>query len=143
MRIGLLLLSLALAPALSADLNPEQQAAYDRLTHQLVAPCCWTEAAATHRSPAADEVRREIISALVAGRSEPEVLAAMKARYGERILIVPEGGKAELLFWAPVLLLLLTSVFAGWTVRALIRRRRAAPAADGPIAEIDESEIDW
>jgi len=107
--------STATVSAAEPELTADQQRVYDRAARQLVAPCCWREPVSAHRSEASLEVRREAAALARAGRSERQILDAMKARYGERILIVPEGGKAAWLFWTPAAVLaagLLTAALA-------------------------------
>jgi len=60
-----------------------------RIEGKLMAPCCWAEPVSQHRSPVADEMRREIRKMLGEGRSDQEILDAYVARYGERILTSP------------------------------------------------------
>lgn len=134
---------LLLAMPLAAALTPEQQARYDELAGGFVAPCCWQEALSAHRSPAADQARAELTSLLQQGKTDAEIRDAFIAQYGERVLIVPEGGKADLLFWTPALFLFFGSAGAAWFLMRLRRRARLQPAAEGPLAEVDDSEIDW
>ncbi len=129
--------------AAAVGASPDDEARARRLAEGFVAPCCWQEALSSHRSPAADEARAELAVLVEQGKSDAEIREAFKARYGSRILIVPEGGAADLLFWAPAAFLALGTVGAGLFLHRLRRRTRMQPAADGPLAEIDQSEIDW
>ncbi|MBI1354371.1 MAG: hypothetical protein GC160_08495 [Acidobacteria bacterium] len=137
------LLALLLATALSATLTEPQQARFDELADGFVAPCCGQEALSAHRSPAAEQARAELTAMIEAGRSDAEIREAFVEQYGKRVLIVPEGGQADLLFWTPWIALALGGAWAAWFLLRLRRRAAVRPAADGPLAEIDESEIDW
>lgn len=139
LAVWLLLASLPLG----AVLTPDQQHRSDRLAAEFVAPCCWQEALSNHRSPAAEQARAELAALVEQGKSDGEIREAFVAEYGERILIVPEGGKADLLFWTPVVFLILAGTGAAWVLMRMRRRTQLQPAADGPLAEVDESEVDW
>lgn len=119
---------------------------YDKLANELVAPCCWQEALALHRSPAADQARVELRGLIEEGKTEDEIRAWFVANYGERILLTPTGEKAQALFWAPILAVVLGLLAGGVALRRWTMRRavQAAPAA-GPAAtiDLDDSEWDW
>jgi cytochrome c-type biogenesis protein CcmH len=105
-------------------LSSQQQQAFDHLSVQLLAPCCWRESLKVHQSPEAERVRGEIASQLRAGKSESEVRDALIAQYGERILREPLGIRRAALYIAPVLALL-----AGLAALALFVRARSRPRA--------------
>ena len=98
-----------------------------RLYRAFVAPCCWHESVGLHQSPEAEQMRREIAGLAGAGKTEPEIRALYIARYGERILVEPEGLKRLILNIIP------------WTVLALgfaylvnfVRRGTAVQESDG------------
>lgn len=96
-----------------------------------MAPCCWSENLAMHRSEVAAEMRAEIGRRVREGQSDREILDAFIARYGQRILVVPEGKLGDILLWAPPVLFLLALVFV---VRLVIvwRRRGVEMAAAEP-----------
>ena len=119
---------------------------YNRLAAELVAPCCWQESLTLHRSPAADEARAELRGLIAEGRSEEEIREAFVARYGERVLITPRGGKSDALFWPPLLAFAAGLAIAAFFLSRLLRRARRAsrPApAGGPSVEIDDRDLDW
>jgi cytochrome c-type biogenesis protein CcmH len=64
-----------------------------RLEGRLLSPCCWeTNGGQTldvHRSPAAEQLRREIRKRLKAGESPEAIEASLVKRYTARILAVP------------------------------------------------------
>ena len=136
----LLLTPLLLAPAARAE------ASFDKLSHELVAPCCWKEALAAHRSPAADAARTELHDLIAEGKSESEIRNWFVDKYGERILLTPQGDKAQALFWIPIAAGAAGLLAAAFLLRRWAVGRRAAPlAAPGPAPalHIDDSEWDW
>lgn len=109
-------------PALTA----ERQAAAQRLEGMLIAPCCFTNTVAEHRSPLSDEVRAEVRARLAGGASESEILDAFVARYGERILAAPRThGFSLLAYLLPVIAL----AVGGGVVLLTLRRHRPRPVA--------------
>ena len=48
-------------------LTADQMKRYDRLTHELIAPCCWREPIAIHRSPEALQILGEVETARCRG----------------------------------------------------------------------------
>jgi cytochrome c-type biogenesis protein CcmH len=78
--------------------SPEQT---KKLQERFIAPCCWSESLAVHRSETAEQMRAEIATLARAGKQEDEIVAFFVARYGERILMEPQGGKSALLTAIP------------------------------------------
>jgi cytochrome c-type biogenesis protein CcmH len=85
------------AAAAPATIDPA--AAADRLEQALIAPCCFHQTVAEHRSSESDAVRVDIRRRLAAGESEAAILAAYEQRYGERILAAPHLAGFGLLAW--------------------------------------------
>lgn len=108
----------------------------DRLYHGFIAPCCWTKNVAEHDSQAARDVRAQIDAMVQAGKSDDEIKAALVARYGKRILALPEGETRTWLFATP-----LAAAAAGvggllWLMARLRRARAPAMAGVAP-AELE------
>jgi cytochrome c-type biogenesis protein CcmH len=78
------------AVAQSPPLTPEQEAMARRLEGMLIAPCCFVNTVAEHRSPLSDKVREEVRALVASGATETEILDAFVAKYGERILAAPK-----------------------------------------------------
>ncbi len=75
----------------------------DAITSRLIAPCCWSETANLHKSPAARKVQQAVLKGLQDGKSAEEIKAALVAKYGERILATPKlEGFNYLVFILPV-----------------------------------------
>jgi cytochrome c-type biogenesis protein CcmH len=136
----LALAGLAAAADPEVQLDAAQKALYQTLCQSLIAPCCWRESVAIHRSPASLEVRDEIATMIVEGKSQREILDDFVGRYGARVLIEPEGSRAQWLYVIPILVLLIASFAA---VRFLLRRTRRGRLPGPPAAAIDDSEWDW
>ena len=90
---------------------------YNRLTHELIAPCCWREPIAIHRSSEALHMLDEVEKLVAEGQSEEEIKNIYVARYGPRILADPPG---ILKYW---LYLIPFSSFSWFVVAALFRLR--------------------
>ena len=122
MSTKLLALTLGLVGVLVAQSRPEFQPRQEKLEKSLLAPCCWSEPIATHRSEVALEMRAEIARFLGEGKSDREILDYYKARYGERILVEPEGAKWWWMHVVPVLML-----FGGLGVTVFVLKKWLRP----------------
>lgn len=123
-RLALLAASLALAAGLWGQAKDRIRS----LQEKLVAPCCWSESVASHRSEIAAEMRAEISRMVSEGKSDREILDYYKAKYGARILMEPEG---QLRVWAytiPVAASIAGLAFVIWIIRRMLRQQPAAPA---------------
>lgn len=56
-----------------------------------MAPCCWNQTIDIHGSEAAYDLRREIRKRLKAGESADAIEASLVARFGPKILAVPDS----------------------------------------------------
>lgn len=121
MMIRLILVAFVAAFGLHAELTPEQEQHAHDVKAQLIAPCCWSETVAEHRSPISLEMRKEIDEMVAAGRTEREILDHYKAEYGMRIFVEPEGG----LFWVmnvvPVVMVVLGLAAVVFFLRRMMR----------------------
>ena len=116
------------AVAGSQPLTPAENQRYDRLTHALIAPCCWREPIAIHRSAEAIEMLDEVKQLIVSGRSEDEIKTLYVTRYGERILADPPGWQGRWLYVVPLVLLVSLLLLAALRLRSLVAR----PTSNGP-----------
>jgi len=108
-----------------------------RIAGKLMAPCCWSQTADVHTSGLAKEMQVQIRSALQQGYTEPQILAAFVAEYGERILAQPRAAGFNLMVWILPGMALGLGGFAYWR---FVQRARAAPAAKPvPAAFVDEN----
>lgn len=81
------------AVAASLPLRAEPDDLAKKLQAKFIAPCCWSESVAVHRSETAAQMRVEIASMVASGKSEDEIVGDYVARHGERILLEPLGRK--------------------------------------------------
>jgi cytochrome c-type biogenesis protein CcmH/NrfF len=111
----------------------------ERLYATFISPCCWRENLTVHNSQIADELRAQIVVMVQAGRSDGEIKSALIAKYGKRILALPEGSQQLWLVLPP----LLAGAAGLICVLLLLRRSRFranVPAwPDLPPAELDEN----
>ena len=118
-------------PHLTAD----QEAVASRLEGMLIAPCCFVNTVAEHRSPISDEIRDQIRVAVASGKTETEILDAFVAKYGERILAAPKPQGFNLLAYV----LPAVAVAAGLLIIAFVMRRHRAQAPNAePPSEIPD-----
>lgn len=103
-------------------LTPAEMERYAKVTHALVAPCCWREVVATHHSGEAEQMQGEIRQLILAGRSEEEIKSFYVARYGVRILADPPGPEGTYLYTVVFVLIAGTLTLALALVRFLLKR---------------------
>lgn len=134
-RLALLLLACALGcatPALAIDADeplpdPDRQALYKRLTHEVRCLVCQNQTLADSTAPLAADLRRELRELVAAGRSEDEIKRFLTERYGDFVLYRPRFSARNALLWlAPALLL---AGGLAWLYR-IVRRRAALPLDD-------------
>jgi cytochrome c-type biogenesis protein CcmH len=127
-------------------LTSAQSKRYDRLTHELIAPCCWREPIVVHRSAEAVQMLDEVKQFVAEGRSEDEIKSIYVARYGARILADPPGNDRYWLYMIPFALFCSLMVIAVARLRSLVAQtptpRPFVPAE--LIAQVRmETENDW
>ncbi len=106
----------------------------NKIASQLMAPCCWSETADVHQSPAAEEVKAQIRAALQQGYGEQQILDSFVAAYGERILAKPTAVGFNLLVWILPAVALALGGFAVWRYLRHVAQPRTeiAPAQPAP-----------
>jgi len=82
-------------------------------------------------SAEAAEMRREIEDLAASGNSEAAIIAHYKAQYGERILVIPDGGTGRVLFILPPIAIIVLGTILILALRRM-RRAEVVPAL-GPI----------
>jgi cytochrome c-type biogenesis protein CcmH len=133
--VKLVLLSLLAMTVSGAAKVPqgEMEAVARRLEGKLMAPCCWAQTVSHHYSPIADEMRKGIREKLNSGMSEPQVVEAYIAQYGERILASPPARGFNLLAWVlPGAFALLGAGVLVLALRRFTAAGRGAVAPTGP-----------
>ena len=97
-----LLIGLLLTANLSSP-TPTQIATIHRLEDRLMAPCCYTQTIREHQSQVAADMRDEVTALVVSGKSEQEIITYYRTKYGETILVVPDGLQGKLLTFPPMI----------------------------------------
>ncbi len=123
---SLFTLFLALA---AAEPTAEQSARIDELQHRVLAPCCWQEPVADHRSEIALEIQDEISQMVLAGKTDREIIDHYKAEYGMRILVEPEGDLFVIMNVVPFVFLGLGAIVVLIVLRKWLKNR---PPAEQP-----------
>jgi len=142
--LGLSFVSTAFAEI--RTLTASETERYNKVTNALVAPCCWREAIAIHRSAEALQMLDEVEQLVVSGRSEQEIKAIYVARYGVRILADPPGREGQWLYVMPVALFCCLSLLAILRLRSLAggtaTEKSSAPAELIALVRM-ETEDEW
>jgi len=145
MIAGIVMLGAARATE-AQTLTPAQTESYRRLTNQLIAPCCWREPIAIHRSQEALQMLGEVEQLVREGRSEDKIKNIYVARYGPRILADPPGHDWYWLNLIPFALLITLMLAAAVRLRWLVSRTPPVSRAASPefLAQVrTETQHDW
>ncbi len=94
--IAALLIASALTP------TQDQAKTIAKLEDRLMAPCCYSQTIRVHMSMEAQQMREEVTNMVLAGKSEQDIIKHYKAKYGETILVVPDGTTGQIAFAVPV-----------------------------------------
>ena len=114
--------------------NAALQARYEVLIHELRCVQCENNSLADSDADVAADLRREIRSMLVSGKSDQQIKAYLVSRYSEFILFRPEYSWRNAWLWAlPVFLLV-----SGLLVAVRIIHQRAA-LVDADDADVSRS----
>jgi len=123
-------LALIFLTASTGSLTAAQREVVRQVDQRLLAPCCYSQAVGEHMSSEAAQMRQEIEEMAASGESEATIITHYKAQYGERILVVPDGGTGRVLFILPPAALLLLATVLILVLRRMVRAgaRRSARA---------------
>jgi cytochrome c-type biogenesis protein CcmH len=130
-----------LALAWLASLRAEPSRAR-RIEERFIAPCCWRESVAVHRSEVATGMRAEIERMVAQGASEDQIVDSYVVRYGEKILMEPRGAARIWLTTIPLGAIAMAT--AGLAVLFIRRRREppgSTPGVDAPPC-LEELDLD-
>jgi cytochrome c-type biogenesis protein CcmH len=99
--------------------DPVQEAKLQSLYQELRCLVCQNQSLADSNAPLAEDLRNEIREMAVAGKSEPQIVAYLVARYGDFVLYKPPVKANTLLLWlGPFVLLLLALLALIWVLRS-------------------------
>ena len=79
------------------SLTPDQLARIRKIEGRLMAPCCYTQTIRDHDSQVAVDMRNEVTAFVASGKSEQDIITYYRTKYGETILVVPDGMSGGLL----------------------------------------------
>lgn len=122
-----LLMSADIAAAASFRTEAENEAAVRELSAQLRCPVCQSENILDSQSGTAREMVEIVREQLAEGRSQAEIIAYFRERYGDYVMLSPPASGFGALVWVTPLLLLLAG---GGTYLLLLRRNTRAKAEE-------------
>ncbi|MGA8036332.1 MAG: cytochrome c-type biogenesis protein CcmH [Candidatus Acidiferrales bacterium] len=128
----LVTLILVLHPAPEPPLTTVQTRQIRDVEAKLLAPCCYTQSIALHESDVAVDMRHEVVAMVVDGKTEQQIIDHYEEMYGDRILILPGGLRAQMLFRLPLLALVVGAF-------AVILFLRNALATRDPAINVDSA----
>jgi cytochrome c-type biogenesis protein CcmH len=110
--------------------DPEKQAQYQRMTHELRCMQCLNTSIADSQVDLAADLRNEVRDLVQAGKTDEEIRQFMVDRYGEFILFRP---RSLWLYVTPVIFLLIGVVVA---VRVIRQRAKLVTSDNSPVDDI-------
>lgn len=142
LALGLILTTM---PALAVQpdevlADPALEARARELSKGLRCLVCRNESIDDSNASLARDLRILVRERLVAGDSDDEVISFVVDRYGEYVLLKPQGGGSNTLLWAagPVMFLLA----AGMAGLYLRRRSRPGPEAEAGLSAEEQARLD-
>lgn len=111
-----------------------------QIENRFLAPCCFRENLAVHRSPAAIEMRAEIAKLVAAGRTEPEIVEYFVGLHGEKVLREPRGLP---FFWLRLIPIALVGLAGLGVIQYIARQHRYRRALAGPVYPVSEEDLEW
>ena len=119
--LALALGCLASGPAAAVDVyafqTPEQEHRFNALSAQLRCPKCLSTNLESSDAPIAQDLKDQIYTQILGGRSDAEILDFMRARYGDFILYEPRLTASTWLLWFGPLLMLGAGLALLWRLR--------------------------
>ena len=115
--------------------SPDLASRYHQLSQELRCPKCQNQNIADSNAPIARDLRVVLYEQLEAGQTDAQILDFMVARYGQFVRYRPEVDRqTALLWWSPLLLLVLGGVGVG----RHFRKKDHHPAQGLTAAERDQ-----
>jgi cytochrome c-type biogenesis protein CcmH len=119
--------------------TPALQARYVGLIHELRCVQCEMESLADSEAPVAGEVRAQVRTMLLAGKSDDQIRDYLVSRYSEFILFRPRYSLRNAWLWLLPVILLAIGGLVAWRI---IRARRTLLASDpGEVALYDDDAV--
>lgn len=128
---ALLLLLSGVALADVDGLDAQQEARYQALIAELRCLVCQNQTIAESNAPLAVDLRNQVKTQIIAGRSQAEIVGYLTERYGDFVLYRPPFKASTALLWLGPFLLLLGGLV--WALRYVRGTRRPAAATEKPV----------
>ena len=132
----------ALSPAFA--LSPDELLKDPALEHraralsaQLRCLVCQNQSIDDSDAPLAKDLRTLVREQLVQGKTDPEIMEFVVARYGEFVLLKPRLTAGTILLWTTPFAVLLVAGAA-----LLLRRRRSVSVPESPLTEAERKALE-
>lgn len=116
--------------------TPEQQAFFEKLTHEFRCLKCQNQTIASSGADLAEDLRREIYTMVLAGKNRQEISEFLVARYGDFVLYRPRFTPTTLLLWVGPFLLLCVALWFAWSAS---RRRLHGEQVSSDTPELEKA----
>ncbi len=116
-----------------SPLTHAQEALIWKIEGRLMAPCCYTQTIRDHDSQVAVEMRDEVTALVASGKSEQEIITYYRTKYGETILVVPDGWTGQLLTATPLLLFVASAGLLVVFIRKAVSTKGRIIALSAPV----------
>ena len=128
------------APALTPDeqlSDPALEARARAISAGLRCLVCQNQSIDDSDAPLAKDLRHLVREQITAGKSDPEILDFVVARYGEFVLLRPRLTAETIILWATPFAVLLVAGAA-----LLVRRRSRESVPEAPLSEAERQALD-
>jgi cytochrome c-type biogenesis protein CcmH len=128
------------APALTPDeqlSDPALEARARAISAGLRCLVCQNQSIDDSDAPLAKDLRHLVREQITAGKSDPEILDFVVARYGEFVLLRPRLTAETIILWATPFAVLLVAGAA-----LLVRRRNREAVPEAPLSEAERQALD-
>ena len=118
--------------------NHAEELRFQHLTAELRCPMCQNETLADSNAPIARDLRHQVFALMQQGKSDSEIKQYLVDRYSDYVLYDPPVNAATWLLWfGPLLILLIGTVVVVVTIR-----KRARATSSVAAANVDHGD-DW
>ena len=117
--------------------DPALEARARAISAELRCLVCQNQSIDDSDAPLAKDLRTLVREQLVQGKTDPEIMAFVVARYGEFVLLKPRLTAGTILLWATPFAVLLVAGAA-----LLLRRRRSVAVPESPLTEAERKALE-
>jgi len=118
--------------------DPEQQARFKELSHELRCPKCLNTNLAGSNAPIAEDLRKKVYELIKEGNNDKEILEYMVSRYGDFVLYRPAFRTDTLLLWLSPIILAIIGVVA---IILIVRRSQKAATAGSGLTDVEQAKL--